>query len=839
MADPPNPADRANDPRSLSVEVGLLSGEGTKAAKDLAAAFKSIADTFKVVETMDFARQAERLEQAAKNIAAAQKESIETMQRSGRESPYTSTPQRASEIVFPAGSQAERDQQRRQEEEGQRREDERRRREEEEKARQDRKREAQEEVAVASRKRFPILRGLAAGVSARVQGKEFAGAYLGEQPPDAGLPGSGPGGTAVPQEQQDVYGPGGEMGQGYGGGGGGDYGGVRAKFAGGRPPDDRNAWYNRTDLSQLDRPMQLPRYGDLNIQDYLRVASQRQLQRAAEAQRQMASSERSLQGVTRDTDPNEVDENGLTVQERAVQLNDSRDTMDRYGRSSAMYNNLAEQGAPQAFTYYQGAKRLAGRFGITPQDFNPINQGDTGGQLGFERGQFGPIPDPFSSASQEGWRQTKDRMGLQFRHGINAQQSQAIINATAGAGFSGDMAHDISYRLMAPQMQNYGLDPQALVPLTQNLRTGTASVSQLNEALSGLGQASQNASMTVTQSMEAWNKVAEDTQQRGGTHLQGFELGRDFQASTGLPGDAAIPFTTNGFASARIMANTGVPIGMQGALPNSERMRGGLQSVEQLNNMFKGVYHERRSPIMVGGRRVGTTVTSEEKLREAAIAQQTGMPVSQIHQILNRKGFGAVPDAMAAQEGYTQNIHRLRQRHLHDPNARREFEQRMGGNIEWDANGNPQFKGGNKHDIFGVHPDKMLRENWSHEAAKYARAHSDKSVRGDDDVQWGELRASAHRMGVSDKRLDEIKKEQKPERRARMVRDAINKKVGDANKPVLEVKFTGAAAKVFKGQVKNLPMPDNSSAASAAGPSPLPSNDWFDAGASSGASQLP
>lgn len=778
-------------PRDLAVELRLLSGEDTQAAKDLANSLKQIADAFKAIKEQDFIGSAQKMNEVAKQMAQSAKDmGTQMAQRGGQVGDFTSTPDRAAEATRDVN--------------------------------------LRRSLYEAHRETTDARTGLWPGLKAAMRPGEgsWGERFMSRQKPDIGEPGSG---ASLPPNAEEYA-----LGQG-GRGGGGRGGAVRTEFGFPSPGDPNynpRAWQNNVDFGKIDEPFQLPRFGELTIQDYLNMLSTRRTRQALGP----AGEARNLRSQA------EQQNRDLTDEEQG-QINDLTEQSDRYGGKAAAYKYLADNVAPQLYTAHRIARSVI-RTAVS-QGINPNEWEQRGAALGYERGpNVGPLHIPFGAAGGEGFRQQMDIYQLRLKGGINNEQAQAINAASAGAGFGGDLGHQVSYQLMAPMMQKYGANPQNFVPFLQALRTGTAGVGDLTSALGDLGQTTREANMHIDQTTEALAKVVEQTQEMGGTTLGGIRTGTAFQQTFGLPADLSGQVAQSGFTQAHLAAQTGIPGNLQGALPATARLQGGLQAMQRVYSMYAGqngrggVFPSVDTPITdpTTGEVIAHQHTAGSEFAYAATGQQFGLNAEQTKKMLNRRGAYAALQARGLAEAYSGRNTRIANDYRRHPAQSVEdvakahgISKKHLGAYTIGADGMPVFKDSGYDDSIGTSIRKWMKDD----AGRFATDHTRYTVHGNNQVEWGELRAMADRAGVKPKTLDKIRRETEGHagERARRVTHELNKVIDDANTPQLHVKFTGPAAKMFKGFIKNadkLKVPNygdngaNAASASPVGPNPLP-----------------
>lgn len=578
---------------------------------------------------------------------------------------------------------------------------------------------------------------------------------------------------------------------------------------GANPTEDPKSWWNTPGGPLTDQQgFRIPRFGQLNIQDYLNMGRDlalRRMEGQAREMRAQGSSEEDIQNA----------------------LQNSREGA-WYGRFQRASNY-----AGNAFAIWHGIRRTQAF--AQQQGLDPMAFADAGGALGYDRtgGQLFGVQTPFGGAGGEGWRQARDVQRMRWQAGINLQQAQAISAASAEAGFGGGLGSDLRMQFLAPAMRRWGVDPNALTPMTQVLRTGTGSIDDLNAAIAGLGTTARAAHMTVTQTAEALNAAGEAAQQMGGSYLQGVQFGNIFQQATGLPGTVGTQLAQNGIVQAFTAARTGLPAMAQGALGPVTRMRSQYDALRTMVQAFMPGAHGHTETVRD---RFGHTYTETTSAQDVAIgmaAQQLGINYDQAKAMMNRAGrAGNVEVAYAATEDYARGSGE-RQRAM-DPRSVRgrrswvEHQIATANATQTDYNAQERYTSTTDHrwengqlvgtDDYGkrvVVADRKLVNAWG--------------------GQWGarqgpnnlkNLQRLAKDAGVDADAIKEASQKKGRKAQAAAFRQAITEKEQEDN-AAYQIAFTGEAERYFKALAKKTGItppdpnsPSNTAAASPQGPQP-------------------
>lgn len=578
---------------------------------------------------------------------------------------------------------------------------------------------------------------------------------------------------------------------------------ARSRF-GGRVPDlgegDSNAWYNNVEALNPDAVgIRIPQYGELTVQDILGQFRQRALRRAQAA---------------------------TTVEDT-----------ERYGRRAASIDELSRSAGNVAGL--QSAFRQIQRHVTQPAQGLISAFEMPGASLGFERQQalgFLPFSTPFSPAGAEGMRQQMDQFSMRFGWGINAQQAAAITEATATAGFSGRQGTDIRRSLMAPAVQRFGVDPNALIPFTQTLRTGTANIQDLNTVINQLGLGARAARMNVNEFAQAVSNAGEQAQSTGGTFMQGATFGQQFSASTGLGPSVGNTLLQNNVVQGYLAARTGLPGRLAGAASPLAQQRAIEEALRDRVLAYQGTLPSHREPIRnAAGQITGYETTSGQDAAIGAAAADLGLNQEQARAILNRRGESSVSNFMAASRAYLGSVsggrdlqnaarnfaaHPTGDRLLVNPNERYRYNSET-GQVE-------RYHGGIAYGILhgGDHwaADKsattaMQRDVYGGRLAAH-RTTGPSSLRS--------LHELAMQAGVSQSDWrEQVDKAHDPYQQIRQAQKLVQDQAVAANDPNA-IKFTGPAAKFFealvnknKGLAGASDLSKSAVATSSAGPSPL------------------
>jgi hypothetical protein len=551
-------------------------------------------------------------------------------------------------------------------------------------------------------------------------------------------------------------------------------------------------WFNRIEpLVGEPTGFRIPRFGELNAQDYFNILRDSRMKKALEAQ-----SAGDIAGA------------------------------DRIGGQAARLQQVSD-----IVGYGYAARNLFQRAGnyMAGQGFSIRGMRDAGSALGFRRDSnalsdiFG-MQTPFSQAGAEGFRQSMDIQRLRFSAGINKEQAAQIVSASAAAGFSGGARQDIATQFMGPLFRQFGVDPQNLIPFTQVLRTGTASVQDLHKELASLGETARAARLDVNAMAQALAQSGEAAQAAGGNYMSGVSFGRQFSTAYGLSPNVGNQLLQNPFVQAQLGASTGLPAFAQASLPGSVKSQALSASAKMLYRAFAG-------SLGTQGRRVaikdaqGNTIGYETGANPAmaAAASQLGMNADELQKLLNGQDFGSrMGAAQSAVNAYNDAGAAMSNRS--DAGLRWAHSQGYRVNAQGEVLA-PMSVGSGRGSSGGIRwrVNRGLTEEMQKRSS--ATAMDILSGNGGAHVGWDEVAKLARQAGVSADDLKEAHGKKTIKAQVEEVRRLLGDKSAEQQAQAL-VAFTGPAAKFFKALVNKNGWDQfggqpNALAASSSGPSPL------------------
>lgn len=634
---PPTP----NDPGEIKVSLSLLSGEDTQAAKSLAEALKQIASMFEAIKSSDFLKQAEKMSEIHKDMTekiqgAAGTWASNPQMPEGRGYERASTgvaPQEPGGPSRPPGGPPSPPVPSWGEEGGgpdiqhypQSRWD----------------YDARTALGKVFKENAPdVFAGTHAlfdprGLSRR---EAFHAAVQAKLPQDVGAPGKG---TMSDPNMAYVSGQGGTptaSTSSAGGAGPGGGGGPFDQFQGER-------WLENVDTSLLDKGFEIPRFGGMTPQDYLRMMSQRRLKQAA----QLAESgdiERARARGQRASEWQRAAEYYVPVHEATRR---AQATIQRAGQF--MQNQgLDPRGWTQAG--YEGGGTPSPRFEIPGTNIGMELPFDPGG-LPVVGGWFGGGE---GGATRYGWNESKAIMKMRAEAGINKEQAEAYRGALAGAGWGIQERPDILTQLAPAIRAAPGLDPQQVAMMTQTLRTGAQDVSDLTKRIESLAKTSRDSGKDINELAKAMNEMGEFNTQRGGTWKVGAEAGERWKALTGLDAQVLQGIQESPMYSTVAMQK-GVMPGAEGVLSPEQQLATAAETVERNYQLFtksgaQGVGQRRR--INVDGQSTEMPAPKGE-VAAALAAQQSGISVDQLRHLRTLNRYFSAEEIV---EGYGQGVRR-------------------------------------------------------------------------------------------------------------------------------------------------------------------------------------
>jgi hypothetical protein len=376
-------------------------------------------------------------------------------------------------------------------------------------------------------------------------------------------------------------------------------------------------WYNDVDpLAGKREPslLEIPRFGSLNIQDYLNLLR-----------------DKAIQG-------------GLTG-ERTKPFGKLLPGLSPEG--AERYAPWLQKGAKYAGGYYAGRHAL-GYVGnwFEGQGVTPFQSTAAAAELGYDpsgsQWGLGPLPGitvPFHSpAAAEAWRQTKDRQTLRAMEGINNEQAGEILATTNQEGFGGQLGHNVRHNILAPWVQRGGRADVAAPFIGQAIRTGTMNTMELGKAMLKLADSARAANLGITQTAQSFSAVVEATKQSGGDIRGGMETAGRFQTGFGLNAEVFNQVAESPLYQGLTAGAYGVPPQLQGALSPAARLEMIEKTMKFVAPLGRGML--KPPPTIIHGAN-GEVLKVENKpkdMEDAFVAQRMGLDVQQYRAMKQRLG---------------------------------------------------------------------------------------------------------------------------------------------------------------------------------------------------------
>jgi hypothetical protein len=584
---------------------------------------------------------------------------------------------------------------------------------------------------------------------------------------------------------------------------------AEANRAQARQKDDENRQRERSRLDQM-RDSLRSEQGSFDASHFLRLGRRDPV---------VASTPDPVVAATPPEADQQIPSSGFNWRQRVRHSNsmsgDIRDRFDRVFKDPELTNI---------------ALTLQGLHGLHPiqrlHNFGRSIMGETdeGVPLGYRRNEGGLLPgwlpfqDPTSRYGQEDMRQFLDVQDIRLSGGINGTEARNIVNASAASGFSGDARRRVATEFMAPLFRNFKVDPQNLMPFTQVLRTGSATLGDLTRELSTLGETARNARVDVNTMAQALAQAGEASQAAGGTFMTGVRFGNYFSNSFGITPDVGSQLLQNPMIQGYLGANTGLPPIAQGAASPTAQIQATQQAVTTMYHAMSASLPTQgeRTPIKdAAGNVMGFDQGTDAAL--AATAQHFGISSDNARLLMQgRDRTSRITAAEGVIDAYTRdakaaggripvargaNWARQRGLRFDERTGRMMRRQEVGGRIvpgARDAHGRAIRP--------GSHMEWAYDESATKDFNEFAGGQS-KDILADDPLYGkttgrNDLIHAAHEAGVKGKELGDALDKKTPEAQAKAVRQLVeNKQAEDRAK--YEIQFTGPAAAFFKALVRH------------------------------------
>jgi hypothetical protein len=424
---------------------------------------------------------------------------------------------------------------------------------------------------------------------------------------------------------------------------------------------------------------------------------------------------------------------------------------------------------------------------------------------GFERGGTINIPgteigiqNPLDmlqsgSAMREAINQRVNVQRLRLRGGITGGQASEIIGSLAGLGWTGEEGQNLAFDTVAPlvqQGQNPGIVSAAL---DQAIRNGNTSLEDFRTTMDDLGPSARAARMSLDEYQQGLMEFAEVAQEMGAFAGQGQRLGRNLSEGFGITPQQSASVIQSPLTQGLAMMNYGVLPNELGALGAGAIGNATGQSIDMAMRAA-GAFNQ---DIV----RDGKVVMTGEERQSIQAAQFMGVSRETFERL--RRGRDITPRIFEAQEA------------LEDYSAGTKNLKKADGGAsivtgaikpgEWvpTRKGQPgaEHFGGN---IYGK------RATVAGYGEKIDIAAGAGALSGQINDRWetveSQLRAMAPKSGKERKNflksvdaLDDLDPAEKASKARKMLNKAAQDIVDpEENKSTVKVRFTGAAAKYFE-----------------------------------------
>lgn len=328
-------------------------------------------------------------------------------------------------------------------------------------------------------------------------------------------------------------------------------------------------WLQRV---QQNQSFQLPRYGQLTVQDTLNYLSG-MMANAANRVRQQSPEWQTFNDLHQTgqlVDPltGQFTQQGQEAANALANLNNGGG--GRWGRASNVVSSMASG-------YAQG-KAISD---LVKQVADPI--------LGYQNlayltgYQGGPgIMGFHPAAAWQGFGQRRSEVGFAFGNNVSPNQAASIYNNLFGLGWFGGGSTNAMRQGLAQITQTnplLGTDPQVAAMMDQATRMGAASVSQFVEVMKQVPSAANAAHVSIAQVVSDANALGQYYKSIGGTAIAGQQAATQFNTVTGLPAGVFQQFLQNPMVQGQVFMQSGLLPWEQGSASFGNQMGGILRSL--------------------------------------------------------------------------------------------------------------------------------------------------------------------------------------------------------------------------------------------------------------------
>lgn len=487
----------------------------------------------------------------------------------------------------------------------------------------------------------------------------------------------------------------------------------------GEPGGDRS-WERHFDRGQLEDQVRWPRFGELTGQDKLQMAAD-------------------------------------WLGRSQLRSNDRNPDANQWRGRAAAGLAIAANNYTQIRAAREEMKRATAWVGVSRQSqaqyadmgFDPTGATAGGDEFGGQIPFVGPLT---SEAGREGIKRRVLHTRLRAMPRLGGEEADAIINSLEGEGYSGEDRDQLAYNYMAPIMRDEGGTAEPLAKLAdQAYRHGNASIEELRDAVSGLGETARTTRQSLDEVRTSLGAYSEQAQEQGATAMQGIRAGREYSQASGMKAEVGGAVLNNPMAQGLAMTRMGMLPGQMGLMGGEQVASLQSQTVDLAMQMTTGFARPGQDTVLKdkSGRVLGVREgASARDMQIAQAAQLAGMPVEEFKATLkNRDQIEASGRATAAIGQYEKQFSRAK---------------KSGG--------------------------------------EYTDAERDQLRRGKGDtVNWHETAQTLREAGVSEKRIKKITAMDDEKGRIREAKKAVSQaQRGDAEKDKQKIGLTKQAARFFK-----------------------------------------
>lgn len=534
----------------------------------------------------------------------------------------------------------------------------------------------------------------------------------------------------------------------------------------GMNPALRALYANTGQFERAQEGFRMPQFGELTVQDKLRMASDFLTRSSFNAyQRGQA------QGLPPDQ-----------LQNVAVNR----------GRSAVLLNMAADQ-ATQAMVVGKNVRSVF-NWGQGMQDQGIEAGYDPGGTVNIPGTNIG-FRNPLDflrggSAFRESMNQRVNVQRLRLEGGISGKQASEIVGSLSSLGWTGEQGQTMAFDALRPLVQQ-GLNPSVTSQMfDQAIRNGNTSLIDLRETLDNLGPSARAAHMSLTEYQEGLDQFANQLQGQGATYGEGVRTGRALSNAYGMSPQQMGAFTQSPLVQAFGAVQYGALPQEFGALGTAGIASATGGAVDQALRAFSGF---KDNPIRNAQ---GKIITPGNKRQLIMAAQALGVPMETLQRY--QQGRKLAPHILQG----TANLDRIDRANALIKGA---TERNVSQN-DWLAPGARPI---------GDAGDPRVEQHADNTPERQAAIReSDRLFSGhggvvDQMVLTARQETDRTKRGELFKQINSIKDEDDPVKRSKKAREflsgAAQRVVEERTDNKTQVEFTGAAAKYFQQVEGKLP----------------------------------